>query len=89
MARSKVRPQQKRLTDTLAHALEWQGAFSKIAANGYALLDYAPCWHPAEFRSDRLTRFLPLTRGNLRLAFGQDRGDRWWQRCASKRRSTL
>jgi len=70
---------------TLAHAIELQGEFSTKSANGYALLDYPPCWHLAEFRSDRLTRFLPLTRSNLRRAFGRDRGDHYW-RCVLQRR---
>lgn len=71
---------------TLAHAIELSGTFSKEIANGYALLDYPPCWHLAEFRSDRLTRFLRLNRANLRLAFGQERGDHYWQTLLLKRR---
>jgi hypothetical protein len=73
-------------TATLAHALELRGEFSKAIANGYALLDYPPCWHLAEFRSNRLTRFLRLNRTNLRLAFGQERADRYWQTLLLKRR---
>ncbi|MBK8640500.1 MAG: hypothetical protein IPN92_20265 [Chromatiaceae bacterium] len=73
-------------TATLAHAIELSGTFSKEIANGYALLDYPPCWHLAEFRSDRLIRFLRLNRANLRLAFGHERGDRYWQMLLLKRR---
>lgn len=73
-------------THTLSHAIELQGDFTAMAANGYALLDYPPCLHLAEFRANRLDRFLPLTRANLRLAFGQDRGDRCWQLIVFKRR---
>lgn len=73
-------------TATLAHAIALRGAFSKETADGYALLDYPPCWHLAEFRSNRLTRFLRLNRANLRLAFGHERGDRFWQTRLVKRR---
>lgn len=73
-------------TETLAHAIEVRGEFSVKTANGYALLDYPPCWHLAEFRDDRLIRFLRLSRTNLRLAFGQERGDQYWQTILHKRR---
>ncbi|CRI67839.1 hypothetical protein THIOKS1860008 [Thiocapsa sp. KS1] len=73
-------------TATLAHAIELSGTFSKEIANGYALLDYTPCWHLAEFRENRLTRFLRLNRANLRLAFGPERGDRHWQTILFRRR---
>jgi hypothetical protein len=74
--------------ETLAHAIDLQGEFSTTKANGYVLLDYPPCWHLAEFRSDRLIRFLPLTRTNLQLAFGRERGDRYWHMMLFRRRYT-
>ena len=73
--------------ETLAHSLERQGDFSTRTAEGYALLDYPPCWHLAEFRANQLARFLPLTRGNLRQAFGKERGDYWMARLAARRRA--
>ena len=80
-----LKPEHK---ETLAHAIDLQGEFSTTKANGYVLLDYPPCWHLAEFRSDRLIRFLPLTRTNLQLAFGRERGDRYWQMMLFRRRYT-
>ena len=77
-----LKPEHK---ETLAHAIDLQGQFLTTSADGYALLDYPPCWHLAEFRSGRLTRYLPLTRSNLRLSFGQERGDRYWQRVLHRR----
>ncbi|MBK1646888.1 hypothetical protein CKO25_20120 [Thiocapsa imhoffii] len=73
-------------TATLAHAIELSGTFSNEIANGYALLDYPPCWHLTEFRQNRLIRFLRLNRTNLRLAFGPERGDRHWQAILFRRR---
>lgn len=73
--------------ETLAHAMDLQGDFSRGTAEGYALLDYPPCWHLAEFRSNRLTRYLPLTRGNLQHAFGKEHGDSWMERILARRRS--
>jgi hypothetical protein len=61
---------------TLSHAVETQGDFSERSADGYVLLYHQPCFHLARFRSGRLDRFLRLTRSNLRLAFGRERGDR-------------
>ncbi|MFZ0791080.1 MAG: hypothetical protein WAM94_15820 [Chromatiaceae bacterium] len=43
--------------ETLAHAIELQGEFSKEVANGYALLNYPPCRHLTELRANRLARF--------------------------------
>lgn len=63
-------------TKTLSHAIETRGDFSDCSADGYALLYYSPCFHLARFQADRLDRFLRLTRSNLRLAFGRERGDR-------------
>ena len=71
---------------TLSHAIELQGDFSAEVASGYALLDYPPSLHLAVFESNRLSRFLPLTRRNLREAFGQDRGERCWQAILFRRR---
>ena len=63
-------------TKTLSHAIETRGDFSDRSADGYALLYHPPCFHLARFRAGRLERFLRLTRSNLRLAFGRERGDR-------------
>jgi hypothetical protein len=71
---------------TLSHAIVLQGEFSAGVAHGYALLNYPPSLHLAVFESNRLTRFLPLTRRNLREAFGQERGDRCWQAILLNRR---
>jgi hypothetical protein len=71
----------------LVHALDLRGEFLPGKAEGYALLDYPPCWHLAEFRANRLIRYLPLTRTNLRLAFGQERGDRWSEHVRLRRRA--
>ena len=72
-------------TNTLSHAVELQGEFSASSANGYALLDYSPCLHLARFQGNRLDRFLLLTRSNLRMAFGHDRGDRCMELIVSRR----
>ena len=71
---------------TLSHAVETQGDFSKQSADGYALLYHSPCFHLAWFRAGRLERFLRLTRSNLRLAFGRERGDRCMERIGAGRR---
>ena len=42
-----LKPEHK---ETLAHAIDLQGQFLTTSADGYALLDYPPCWHLAEFR---------------------------------------
>ena len=72
-------------TNTLSRAVELQGDFSASSANGYALLDYPPCLHLARFQANRLDRFLRLTRSNLRMAFGHDRGDRCMELIVSRR----
>jgi len=61
---------------TLSHAVETQGEFSERSSDGFVLLYHSPCFHLARFRAGRLERFLRLTRSNLRLAFGRERGDR-------------
>lgn len=73
---------------TLTHAMELRGEFSIEKAEGYALLDYPPCWQLAEFRADRLVRYLRLTRSNLRLAFGKERGDQWMESVKFRRRAS-
>ena len=72
-------------TNTLSHSIELQGDFSASSANGYALLDYPPSIHLAWFQANRLDRFLRLTRSNLRMAFGHERGDRCMQLIVSRR----
>jgi len=72
-------------TNTLSHAIDMQGDFSASSANGFALLDYPPSIHLARFKANRLDRFLRLTRSNLRIAFGQERGDRCMQLVVSRR----
>ena len=50
-----LKPEHKQ---TLAHAMDLRGEFSIEKAEGYALLDYPPSWHLAEFRANRLARYL-------------------------------
>ena len=81
-----LKPEHKQ---TLTHAMDLRGEFSIEKAEGYALLDYSPCWHLAEFRANRLARYLRLTRSNLRLAFGKERGDRWMELVTARRRASF
>jgi hypothetical protein len=73
--------------ETLARSLERRGDFSTRAADGIALLEAPPCWHLAVFESNRLVRFMPLTRSNLRHAFGTECGDDWMARVLARRRA--
>jgi hypothetical protein len=72
---------------TLARSLERRGDFSEQRADGVALLEAPPCWHLAVFQSNRLVRFMALTRSNLRHAFGQECGDDWMARVLARRRA--
>jgi hypothetical protein len=73
-------------TNTLSHAIELQRASSAPSATSYPLLDYPPCLHLAKFTGTRLARFLPLTRSNLRMDFGKERGDRCMRLIVSSRK---
>ena len=78
--------EQSQSNPILSKAIATRGYFVGRESSGYALLHCPPSLHLAEFDGGKLERFLPLTRTNLRTAFGPEQGDSLWQFVLIRRR---